>query len=166
MARNDNRRVNSRSGKMEQYYYEGNTVRKIQAIPEEEPERKQHRKQVSTRTSRNRSRATMVNGGYVFFLAVVSVATLFICVNYLKLKSDVTAQTKVIASKESTLSELRADNDALYNTVLASEDLEYIKNVAMNRLGMKYPGEDQIYEFNTAGNSYVRQYKDIPGSEK
>ncbi len=165
MARNDNRRVNSRSGKMERYYYEGNTVRKLQAIPEEEPEREQQRKRVSTRTSRNRSRATMVNGGYVLFLAIVSVATLFICVHYLRLKSDVTAQTKVIASKESTLSELKADNDALYNTVLASEDLEYIKDVAMNQLGMQYPGEDQLYEFNTAGNSYVRQYKDVPGSD-
>ena len=32
----------------------------------------------------------------------------------------------------------------------------------MNRLGMKYPDEDQLYQFNTAGNSYVRQYQNIP----
>ena len=25
---------------------------------------------------------------------------------------------------------------------------------------MTYPQEDQIYQFDTAGNSYVRQYKD------
>lgn len=31
----------------------------------------------------------------------------------------------------------------------------------MNELGMTYPQEDQIYQFDTAGNSYVRQYKDV-----
>ena len=39
MARKQNRRVNSRSERtVEQYVIDGNTVRKIQAIPQEEPE--------------------------------------------------------------------------------------------------------------------------------
>ena len=37
---------------------------------------------------------------------------------------------------------------------------------AMNELGMTYPQEDQIYQFDTAGNSYVRQYKDVPDTTK
>ena len=84
------------------------------------------------------------------------------CVKYLQLRSQITTQLKEIAAAESELSQLKADNDALYNSVVASVDLEYIKNVAMNRLGMKYPDEDQLYQFNTAGNSYVRQYQNIP----
>ena len=35
----------------------------------------------------------------------------------------------------------------------------------MERLGMKYPDEDQIYKFDTAGNSYVRQYRNVPSAE-
>ena len=65
-------------------------------------------------------------------------------------------------SLESALNELKADNDALYNTVTASVDLEQIRKEAMDRLGMDYPNEDQIYQFDTSGNSYVRQYKDVP----
>ncbi|NCB91380.1 MAG: hypothetical protein EOM40_02230 [Clostridia bacterium] len=161
MARNDRRRVNSRADQYERYIYEGNTVRKIQAIPQEVPERRP----VSRTASKNRAKARRMSRGYVMFLALISTAALFMCVRYLQLKSVITTQTKEIAVIESDLSQLKADNDALYNSVLASVDLEYIKEVAMDQLGMDYPGEDQIYQFDTAGNSYVRQYRNIPGTE-
>ena len=120
------------------------------------------KRKVSQTASRNRERAKRMNRGYVVFLAAISVVALLMCVEYLRLKSQITTQIKEIAADESELSQLKADNDALYNSVMASVDLEYIKNVAMNRLGMDYPDEDQIYQFNTAGNSYVRQYKNVP----
>lgn len=159
---NGNRRVNSRTEKYEHYaVYEGNAVRKIQAIPQETPVKRP----VSRTTSKNRAKAQKVGKGYVLFLAVVSAATVCMCVNYLRVKSVITTQTKEIAVMESNLSELKADNDAYYNAVLASVNMEYIKNVAMNEMGMNYPTEEQIYEFDTAGNSYVRQYQNIPNVE-
>lgn len=161
MASDGRRRVNSRSGQYERYEYDGNAVRKLQTIPQEVPERKP----ISRTASRNRAKAKRMSRGYVLFLAVISVVALFMCVRYLKLKSDITTQIKNIAVTESELNQLKADNDALYNSVLASVDLEYIKDVAMNRLGMDYPDEDQIYEFDTAGNSYVRQYRNVPNAE-
>ena len=161
MASNVSRRVNSRTDHYERYIFDGNAARKLQAIPQEIPERRN----VSRATSRNRAKAKRMSRGYVLFLAVISIAALFMCVRYLKLKSDLTTLTKEIAVTESQLSELKADNDALYNSVLASVDLENIKNVAMERLGMKYPDEDQIYKFDTAGNSYVRQYRNVPSAE-
>ena len=158
MARKQNRRVNSRSERtVEQYVIDGNTVRKIQAIPQEEPEVRPVRRT----TSRNRARTRAMSRGYVMFLAVVSAAALF-----LQMKSAITTQTKEIATAESELSQLKADNDALYNSVISSVDLEKIKDKAMNELGMTYPQEDQIYQFDTAGNSYVRQYKDVPDTTK
>ena len=113
-------------------------------------------------TSRNRARTRAMSRGYVMFLAVVSAAALFMCVRYLQMKSAITTQTKEIATAESELSQLKADNDALYNSVISSVDLEKIKDKAMNELGMTY----QIYQFDTAGNSYVRQYKDVPDTTK
>ena len=81
MARKQNRRVNSRSERIvEQYVVDGNTIRKIQAIPQEEPERKPVRRS----TSRNRARTRAMSRGYVMFLAVVSAAALFMCVRYLQ----------------------------------------------------------------------------------
>ena len=163
MARKQNRRVNSRSERIvEQYVVDGNTIRKIQAIPQEEPERKPVRRS----TSRNRARTRAMSRGYEMFLAVVSESALFMCVRYLQIKSAITTQNKQIATTESELSQLKADNDALYNSVISSVDLEKIKDKAMNELGMTYPQEDQIYQFDTAGNSYVRQYKDVPDTTK
>lgn len=158
---NNKRRVNSGSDQYERYIYEGNAVRKIQAIPLEEPVKKT----VSRTASKNRARASRMSRGYVLFLAAISTAALFMCVRYLQLKSQITTQTKQIALIESNISQLKADNDALYNSVLASVDLEYIKNIAMNRLDMDYPKQDQIYQFDTAENSYVRQYRDVPETE-
>lgn len=67
--------------------------------------------------------------------------------------------------KEKELSDLKADNDAYYNTTVASEDLEAVKEAAQNRLGMKYADESQVIYFNDSENSYVRQYQDVPDAE-
>ena len=89
---------------------------RIQAIPQEEPEVRPVRRT----TSRNRARTRAMSRGYVMFLAVVSAAALFMCVRYLQMKSAITTQTKEIATAESELSQLKADNDALYNSVISS----------------------------------------------
>ncbi len=159
MASNGNRKVNSRSEYKKQYMYEGNAVRKIQAIPQEETQTK------SRQTSRNRAKAQKVGKGYVLFLAAVSAASVFFCVEYLQVKAVITSQNKKIISLESNLSDLKSDNDAYYNKVLTSVDVEMMKNMAMNQLGMKYPSEEQVYIFDTDGNCYVRQYQDIPIAE-
>lgn len=165
---NTSRRVNSRSD----YYYtgqtyiSGNTVRKLDYVPEQEEELQVRRKKtVSVKTQKNRVKATQMSRGYVVFLAVVSVIALGLCVNYLQMRSTLTTQLKTIARQESELSTLKADNDALYNSVMASIDLERVKMTAIKKLGMQYPTEDQIISFDTAGNSYVRQYQDVPGVE-
>lgn len=44
-------------------------------------------------------------------------------------------------------------------------DLNKIKQTALGRLGMKYPSDDQTVTYSTSGNSYVRQYQDIPDSK-
>lgn len=161
MANNGNRRVNSRSEYKNQYMYEGNAVRRIEAVPQEE-EKAQPK---SRRTSQNRVKAQKVGKGYVFFLAAVSAASVLFCVEYLQVKAVITSQNKQITSLESKLSDLKSDNDAYYNKVLTSVDVELMKNVAMNQLGMKYPSEEQVYIFDVDGNSYVRQYQDIPATE-
>lgn len=163
---NPSRRVSSRSD----YYYRGqtyisgNTVRKLEREPEERRQ-PQKRKKVSASTQKNRVKAMQMSRGYVLFLAVISIIALGLCVNYLRLRSHLTTQTAAIASAESELSQLKADNDALYNTAMASVDLEQVRKTAISELGMQYPTEEQIITFDTAGNSYVRQYQDVPGTK-
>lgn len=162
MARQNKRRVDSgrRPGEYTRTTFEdGNAVRKLQPVPEKQPELSP---KVSRQTRKNRARATQMSRGYVVFLAVVCVAIVGMCVMYLKMQTQITTQSKQIAAKEKELSDLKADNDAYYNTTMASLDLEAIKDAALNRLGMHYADESQIIYFDTSGSSYVRQYRDVP----
>ncbi len=164
MAGAQKRRVNDRADTREQYIYEydGSAVREVEVAPKRTYEKK---KKVNRAALKNRERARRMSGGFVMFLAAASAAAMFMCVHYLKLKSEITTQAKQIAVMETNINQLKADNDAYYNSVLSSMDLEHIKEVAMERLDMDYPNEHQIFRFDTAGNSYLRQYRSIPDAE-
>ena len=171
-------------------YVEGNTARRLQEVPSRRSRPPQARpagmrvrteksekstqgaanssgtpKQLSAEAQRNREKATSMSGGFVVFLAVVSVSVLFACVHYLQLKSELTAQRKVVAALESELSELKEDNDAYESQVVSNVDLSMIKKIAIGRLGMRYPTEDQVMTYETSHGSYVRQYQDVPDSK-
>lgn len=164
------------------YYVEGNTVRRLQELPNREyyppaPVKRQRpakerqevavrrERSVSAATQKNREKAKSMNRGFVVFLAAVSVAILFCCINYIQLKSQITASMKNVAALESDLSQLKEDNDAYYSQVTSNVDLSEIKKIAIGRLGMKYPTEEQTMTYTTVASSYVRQYQDVPDSK-
>lgn len=166
----DNRR--SQTGQTSRYgYVDGNTVRRHQSsvrpVPErrrelQEQEQRRKRQSTSKRTRKNRARALQMNLGYVAFLTIASVATLFLCVNYLKLQADNTSLRNAVSSSESRLNELRIENDAAYENALASVDLQQIRDIAINKLGMIYANEDQVRTYSNENSDYVRQYEDVP----
>ena len=133
-------------------------------LPEEEPE-VQRRPAVSARTRRNRSRALAMSRGYVLFLTVMSILTVCMCVYYLRLLETVTSQLESNARLESQLRTLTSENDALYETITNSVDMELIRETAINELGMTYAGEDQIIRYHTDDSGYVRQYRDVPDGD-
>lgn len=166
-------------------YVEGNTARRLQELPQRrnyrqqpparrnrEAEQQQTReiavssRQVSMKAQKNRERAMGMSPGFVVFLAVISVAILFCCINFLQLKSQITGKMKNVAALESELTQLREDNDAYYSQVTSNVDLRSVKKIAIGRLGMRYPTEEQTITYTTEGGSYVRQYQDIPDSIK
>lgn len=156
------RRVNSRSDYyMREMYVDGNTVRKPAEPVRPRREREEH--PVSRQAAKNRTKALQMSKGYVMFLSLVSVATLFVCVHFIQLRSTVTTQLNKMAALETELNQLTAENDAFYDSTVSSIDLEHVRDVAINELGMSYAGEDQIiwYSSNTT-NSFVRQYQDVP----
>lgn len=164
MAERSKRRVNSRADRnnIRNTYEDGSAVRKLSSLPKEEEGAELPQRKVSRQTHRNRQRATQMSRGYVMFLAIVCVATVLVCVNFLQLKAQITTQSENIAALETKLSKLKADNDAYYNTVMASVSMDTVKEAALNRLGLKYPDESQVRYYDTKGNSYVRQYEDVP----
>ena len=89
-------------------------------------------------------------------------ATAFICVKYLGLQSDITSRQRHISTMESDLNDKKLANDEEYARIMGAVDLEKIKAIAMNELGMSYPSKDQIVSFQDGDSDYVRQYADIP----
>ena len=137
---------------------EGATVRKLR-----EPERRQSReKQLSVQTSRRTKPEQRMGIGYVLFLAAALGVAMWVCVGYLQLQADNTARAKNIAALETQLSTLKDENDDEYNRVTTSVDLEKIRDIAVNELGMVYANEDQVVLYDDEGSDYVKQYADIP----
>lgn len=134
----------------------------MQVVPAQE---RKATRQVSRRAQVNRDRALSMNPAFVLFLTLVSIAILFTCVNFLQMKSEITRKAGTLATLESEYSQLKADNDAYYSQVSSSADIEKIKAIAINRLGMKYASEDQIITYATERSSYVKQYQDVPSAE-
>lgn len=163
-------------------YVEGSAARRLQEVPARKeypnapnPQKKRRisttpttqagtKRQLSKAAQKNREKANAMNLGFVIFLAAVSVAILFMSVHYLQLKSELTSSKKYVANLEAQLTELREDNDAYYSQVSSNIDLNRIKKIAIGRLEMKYPTETQKRTYTISGNSYVRQYQDVPTS--
>lgn len=147
-------RANSRND-----YVVGNTARQldVKRAIQEKP-----KKRLSHAARKNRDKARHMNPGYVFFLIGALVLAGFVLIGYIRLQSDITNSIKNIAKLESQLNTLKLENDEEYSRVQSAVDLEEIKRIAIEELGMTYAQEGQIVEFTAEGNDYVRQVADIP----
>ena len=166
-------------------YVDGNTARRLQENPNRRnssqrrrpannTQRKasvskthtvENKRQLNRQTIRNREKAMAMNRGFVLFLALISVAFLFFCVRYLKLKSEINRTMKEVALLELEVTKMKEENDASYTQVTSRIDLNQLKKIAIGRLGMKYPSDDQKMTYQKANNSYVRQYQDVPDNK-
>lgn len=141
------------------YYVQGNTVRKLDVTREIE---RRPQPKISNRTRKNREKAKHMSAGYVFYLCVALVVTGFILINYIRLQSDITNSVQHISKLEKELNDLKLANDEEYSRITSSVDLEEIKRIAIQELGMQYAGEGQIISFASESNDYVKQIADIP----
>ena len=62
---------------------------------------------------------------------------------------------------ESTLTELRASNDEMYNQVNSDVDLEEIRRIAVDEYGMKYAAQEQIVVYSKTSGNLVHQIADV-----
>ena len=67
---------------------------------------------------------------------------------------------------ETELSQIKEDNNAYESQVTSDVDLNTIKKLAIGRLGMNYPKDDQKKTYTMPSNSYVRQYQEVPESKR
>ena len=124
------------------------------------------REETAVTTRRARADAVAKSRGYVLFLTVISIATVFMCVRFLQLKSTIATQVRQNAAYENELRQIREENAALYADIKTSVDLATLKDRAMNEYGMKYAAPEQIVWYNTVNSGYARQYRDVTADKQ
>lgn len=143
-------------------YIDGSAVRKVQTAP---VRRASERAGLQTRSVRKtKVKAVPMNKGYIAVAAVAFVIVCGVLMGYINLQSSITNYITNISKLESQLNEMKLANDETYTKIMSSVDLEEIKRIAVNELGMKYAKEGQVVEYTGEGNDYVRQYGAVPES--
>ena len=103
-----------------------------------------------------------MNLGYISFMIASVLVVCIVLMGYVNLQSDITNRVTHISKMESQLNSMKLENDETYTKIMSSVDLEEIKRIAINELGMKYAKEGQVITYSGEGSDYVRQYDDIP----
>ena len=155
------------------YYVQGNTIREMEPQParrerqRDVPERRdlekirrQKRRREAVR--RNQTKALAIGKAQMFFMMLCTFAFAAMAVLYIGVQAKITTSMKEISSLESMVLELKSLNDETYITLSTSLDLDYIRDVAVNELGMHYADEDQIVYYSVEKSSFMDQYLDIP----
>lgn len=165
-----NRTVNHNIRNRAAYQVDGNTVRRMEAMPDyrkerrdrQEREREEELRKRRRAAARNQEKALRMSKSYVVFLTMAVTVFGVFCGAYIKLQSDVTARMKAIASLESQVTDLKADNDEAYKRINTAVDLDAIKAKAIDELGMFYATQDQIVYYSVDKTDYMNQYNEIP----
>ena len=144
-------------------YVEGNTVRKLNAVPDIQREERQYDLPSRRRQEQNQPKALSgINLASLLFLIVAISVTVFVCFEYLSLQTDVTHLSKVVETNQKKLTALTKENDATMDKMNAAVDLDKIYQTAVEDYGMVYPNKNTIISFESSDDSFVRQYEDIP----
>lgn len=171
----------SRKSIKTEYVY-GNAVRKLKSEPsreemrpvrrepltEEEFRELKRREQSVTKRRGQAKRASYIQGidlGSLLILSVAIIVTLYVCVSYLEVQSEITSMSKETARLESELVTLQNDNNTTLQRINTTVDLTYIYKVATKELGMVHADKNHIITYEKAESNYARKYSDIPEGE-
>lgn len=144
-------------------YIDGNTARKLQTVPDNR--KRKQKDEIKRRQVRRRVKSSPMNLGYIFFMMIAMLVVCVVLIGYVELQADITNKINHISQLESQLNDLKLDNDETYTKIMSSVDLEEVKRIAINELGMKYAKDGQVITYSGEGSDYVRQYKEIPSSK-
>lgn len=122
----------------------------------EEPQRRV----LSNEARKNREKAKYMSLGYVVFLIAALIVAGVVLIGYIRLQADITSLSGEITRQERLINSLRMENEEALSKIERSVDLELIKQVAIQELGMTYPREGQIITYESVGYDYMRKVSD------
>ena len=145
-----------------QIYIDGNTVRRLEEIPVVAPRQPRRVVETERKIRRRKKKVSLQSFVYVAFIAISIAVVGCVLIGYVNLQADITNRMNHISSLERELNHMRLANDEEYMRIMSDVDLEEIKRVAIQELGMKYANEGQVIMYSGEGSDYVRQYGSIP----
>ena len=81
---------------------------------------------------------------------------------YLYLQNDINKNMKEVAAVENRITEKKSDIASRRNAMASGMNLNNVRDIAANQLGMVYAGSDQIVYYSVDDTDYMTQYEDIP----
>lgn len=98
----------------------------------------------------------------VLFLSLCTVILANSLIKLLSLQSSIQQRMNHINLLENQILNLRSINNEKEKRLKTQINLEFIKESAINELGMDYAKEDQIIYYKIEHNNFLDQYEDIP----
>lgn len=160
-ARMRTNRQEQQGTRSRQVYIEGSAARKLQS----HQDRNIRKTRTNAAKPKQRIKTAPMNYGYLAVMIIAIIVVGGVLIGYVRLQSDITNRVNNIAKMESQLNELKLSNDEMYTKIMSNVDLEEIKRIAINELGMKYAKEGQVVTYSGEGSDYVQQYKEIPNAK-
>ena len=155
---------NGRNMYYEHTYVDGNTVRKVSALPkrreEERPQREPKRMPV-----RQPVKMPGISGRGFVFLSVMLSAVIFMGFSYLSTQSQVRQMKNEVVAMQSDIAQQRELYDEEYQNIENSVDIAKIYERATKKLKMVHAENNQIYTYSNKKSDLVKQYADIPGTD-
>lgn len=137
-------------------------VREEQQRRYEEMQRRKEERIRAQQTLQKRADEKRMSISFVFFAGITMACVLFSAVHYLQLRNELAAKRTEVAEVQLELNKLKEENDEYYSSVISNVDMSEIKKIALGHLGMRYPSENQMMEYETTGGSYIKQFRDVP----
>ncbi len=149
-------------------YINDNLARKQAAYSEALPKRREevrqrpeHRVSHNTQNDKNRGLSSSFGFAFTFVMAAAMVVIFLVLAKYISLNVAMTQKSRQIAALRKELSTLTMENDNIEMSINSSIDYNYIYKVATEELGMVYPSQNQIVNYDSEDSEYVVQYKDV-----
>ena len=142
---------------------QGSAARQLYEVPER---REQRRGPVEVPRRRRKPEKSTLSIPYCIFLTAACVLTLMLGAYYLQEQALSTSSQKKIASLESNLAELKKENADELNRIETSVNLEEIRDIAINELGMVYATQENVVLYENISQNYVSQYEEVPETEE
>lgn len=98
-----------------------------------------------------------MNIGYILFLSGALFACAICLIGYVQKQSELTAKIAQVSKLEKELNTLKLSNDEMYTRIQSNVNLEEIRKIAIEELGMTYAEEGQVILYQENKKDYMHQ---------